>query len=209
MVTLLLDSPEPWLTVGTGEDGTSHTGQWPVTAPLLPTHPTGPVMAPPLQPSSLDHAVIPHQSSSITKGHLGLPCPPWKSSTEVGPAVSWRPQPLIPAHCSEQGQQNDPGSKDVDQKSVCMGSRAFLPFRKRRREPFLPGMNLENSCELSWDTRDGTEIITPLILLLQRSTPVNQHRSHLSTTLGAIRADPGLSDKVIESLQHSRRAPWP
>lgn len=78
-----------------------------------------------------------------------------------------------------------------------------------KSELLLPGMSLENSCEPSWDTREGTEIITPLILPLQCSTAVNQHRSHLSPTWGAIRADPGLSDQVTGSLQHSKRASQP
>lgn len=37
---------------GHWQDGTSHAGQWPLLAPLLPTQPTGPVVDPPLQPSS-------------------------------------------------------------------------------------------------------------------------------------------------------------
>lgn len=93
---------------------------------------------------------------------------------------------------------------------VFIEKQSLHPLQKWKREPFLPGMGLENSCEPLWDTREGTEIIIPLILLLQCSTPVNQHESHLSPTLGAIRTDPGLSDQVIGSLQHSKRAsqPW-
>lgn len=93
---------------------------------------------------------------------------------------------------------------------VFIEEQSMQPLQEWKREPFLPGMSPENSREPLWDTREGTEIITPLILLLQCSTPVNQHRSHLSPTLGAIRVDPGLSDQVIRSLHHSKRAsqPW-
>lgn len=52
----------------------------------------------------------------VTKGHLRLSCPQWKSNTKVGPAVG----------CSY------PGSRDVDQQSVCMGEEPATPSEMGR-----------------------------------------------------------------------------